>query len=100
MAKFQRGHKFAKGGLRNPPGGRPTKAQAEEKKLAAEKAREIIEGNAERLTNRYVKRALSPNADKILMHAVDKLVPAAKQELKISGGLKIVKVDAFQPDDS
>lgn len=31
------------------------------------------------------------------MHLIDKFMPAAKQELQISGGLKIVRVDAFDP---
>ena len=70
------------------------------KMIKAQTADEIIKKNARKLTNKFVKRALAKNADKVLMHAIDKLIPDAKQELKISGGLKIVKVNAFDPDGS
>ena len=59
--------------------------QAEQKRLEAETARAIIEKNAKKLAARYVSRALANKADKVLMHAIDKLVPHAKQEIEHSG---------------
>ena len=46
---------FSSGLLDNPPGGRPTKEQAEEKRIGAEAAKERIEKEADNL----VKRAIS-----------------------------------------
>lgn len=68
--QFQPGHKLAKGGKR-PGAGRPSKG----KKAAAQIVREIIEGNAQRLATQYIKRALDKYGDRVLCHAIDKLLP-------------------------
>lgn len=68
--QFQPGHKLAKGGKR-PGAGRPSKG----KKAASQIVREIIEGNAQRLATQYIKRALDKYGDRVLCHAIDKLLP-------------------------
>jgi len=67
---FQKGHKFAKGGAR-PGAGRPSKG----KMAASQIVRTIIEGNAEKLSKRYIDRALAQYGDRVLCHAIDKLLP-------------------------
>lgn len=67
---FQPGHKLAKGGKREGAG-RPRKGQ----KLAADIIREIIEAKATKLGNQYINRALGEMGDKVLCHAIDKLLP-------------------------
>ena len=62
---------------------------------AAELAQQTLAKNVGSAVLHYMKR--SRKNDKVLMHYIDKFVPAAKQELQISGGLKIVRVDAFDP---
>ena len=97
--RFQKGNKLGKGGRKDPPGGRPTKEQAEQKRLEAETARAIIEKNAKKLAVRYVSRALANKADKVLMHAIDKLVSHAKQEIEHSG-LIVHELKTNVPDES
>ena len=52
--KFQKGNKAAKGGRRNPPGGRPTKEQQEIKKEAAQIAKEFIETHVQGFLDSYL----------------------------------------------
>ena len=61
--------------LHRGPGHRRKRAVVEAEKAAAAVVREIVEANAARLANRYVVRALGKNGDKVLVHAVDKLLP-------------------------
>jgi len=55
--KFQKGHKLAKGGKRNPPGGRPTKLQAEVKRLAADMVKKYIEDRLRPIMDTYISLA-------------------------------------------
>ena len=102
--KFEKGNKFAKGGKRNPPGGRPTKQQVEIKKAAREIAREYIEKNVQPILETYlglaagkvVKRIAEDGAKTFELsvdppttrHAIDKLLPdeqmESPQEIKIT----------------
>jgi|SRR5262245_38358234 len=94
--KFQKGHKLARGGLRNPPGGRPTNQQKEIKKAAKEIAQEYIEAHVKPLMETYMGLAAgkvverrTPEGKKkfelsvdpsTTRNAVGKLIPDAKQE--------------------
>lgn len=86
MAKFQKGHKLAKGGKRLGAG-RPTREQAAEKQLRAETAAEIIKANEVRLAQRLIDDAMSEKGRKSLHVAINKITPDAKQDIKISGSL-------------
>ena len=69
---FPRGHKFAKGGRRNPPGGRPTnearatkkaelEAKEEEIVIAKDVWEKAIRAREKELADRYVDQALKDN---------------------------------------
>jgi hypothetical protein len=95
--KFDKGNKAAKGGRRNPPGGRPTKEQQEIKKQAAEVAREFIETHVQKFLDSYLDLAAGKvierldkdgNVVKLVMldpatvrHAIDKILPDDQMEL-------------------
>ena len=95
--KFQNGNKLAKGGRRQRAG-RPKKEEATVRLLVREAVERELQSRAATLAKQYVDRALGEKGDRVLMHAIDRAVPAAKQEVEISGGLKIVRVNAFDPD--
>lgn len=113
MAKFTKGNKAGKGGNRDGAG-RPTKKQAAAKKTIAEKVQEYLEKNIDPVLKTYKNNAVGhwekrfTDAGKeyevwivdtaSTRHWIDKFAPAAKQSLEISGGIKIVKVNAFDPD--
>jgi len=103
--KFQKGHKLAKGGKRNPPGGRPTKQQQEVKKAAAKMAQAYIEEYIEpvlksyfkltqgREINHYDQKGNLVYTEEIIdsstvRHWIDKFLPAAKQEIHFTGDVK------------
>ena len=93
---FQKKNKLGKGGLRNPPGGRPTKEKQRIKKLAAILAQEFIEKNVKPVLKAYLQFAAGRNvkhrhaqtgdilwtefeADpRVTQHYLDKLVPSPK----------------------
>jgi hypothetical protein len=52
-------------------GGRPLKAKRE----AAQIVKDILSANAEKLSRQYIKRALDKYGDRVLCHAIDKLLP-------------------------
>jgi hypothetical protein len=97
--KFEKGNKLAKGGRRNPPGGRPTKQAQEIKKLAAEISRDYIEKHIGPIMETYVALAAgkvverkTEDGQKIFelkvdpqttRDAVNKFLPPAKQEIGI-----------------
>ena len=94
---FEKGHKLAKGGRRNPPGGRPRKAtlEAQEARLAV--WQKELEKNELILARRYIKRAMK--SDRVLIDARKATVPDAKKEIEHSGevGVRPWIVDAYQP---
>jgi hypothetical protein len=51
-----------------------------------------LEKHAVQIAKRYVARALGPKGDKVLMHAIDRILPAAKREIELSGQLKVVRI--------
>jgi len=85
--KFQKGHKLAKGGKRNPPGGRPSKRKLEIHKEAGVIAREFIESHVDPILKTYLGlaagRVVKTRKGKFRLlvdppttrHAVDKLLP-------------------------
>lgn len=79
MGRFQPGHKLAKGGKREGAG-RPKKGTLPAKKAAAQIVREIIESSAQKLSKHYVSRALGKYGDRVLCHAIDKLLPEIKAD--------------------
>jgi hypothetical protein len=87
--KFEKGNKLAKGGRRNPPGGRPSKEEVAAKKVAVERARERIEAEVDAVMNEYlrlatggkIKRGSSPQT---VRHCVERWLPAARQGIDIS----------------
>jgi hypothetical protein len=85
--RFEKGNKAAKGGKRNPPGGRPTKAalEAQEARLAV--WQKELEKNELILARRYVKRAMK--SDRVLIDARKATVPDAKQEIQHSGEIGV-----------
>ena len=72
--RFEPGNTLAKGGKR-PGAGRPKGGTLPAKKEAAQLLREILDANAVRLGNRYITRALGKAGDRVLTHAIDKLLP-------------------------
>lgn len=56
-------------------GGRPKREVSEAKRTAQQIVREILESKAEAIVRQYTKRTLGKNADRILCHAIDKLLP-------------------------
>jgi len=95
--RFEKGNKAAKGGKRNPPGGRPSKAalEAQEARLAV--WQKELEKNELILARRYIKRAMK--SDRVLIDARKATVPDAKQEIEHSGevGVRPWLVDAYEP---
>ena len=82
---FQTFNRPAHGGKR-PGAGSSIKEQAAQR-LEKKIAQATIEKNAKEIAERFVLRALSDDVDKVLMHAIDKIVPVAKQEIEHSGGI-------------
>ena len=86
--KFEKGNKLAKGGRRNPPGGRPTKEQARQRALERETAESIIKKNAAMLARRLVKDAMTEKGRRSLHVAIHKILPAARQEIEVTAKLQ------------
>src|SRR4030095_9546927 len=88
---FKKGNKLGRHGRQNPPGGRPTKIQAEIKKAATEIAREFIEDHVQDFLDSYLdlgKGKVIERLDKdgkivklvmldpaTVRHAIDKILP-------------------------
>lgn len=106
MGKFQKGHKLAKGGKR-PGAGRKSKKRKEIEATAEELARKYIEKALKPVLNAYIQFAKGRKVKhrhretgdvlwtefeaepKVTCHFIDKLLPAAKQELSIEHKGKI-----------
>ena len=83
-----------KGGKRNPPGGRPTKAQVIEREAEVrglERAKVILEKEVDRQAKKIVEKyiAFAMKDPATLRHLVDRFLPAAKQEVEISSNVGI-----------
>jgi hypothetical protein len=75
--KFQKGHKFAKGGKR-PGAGRPSKAQLAERESLRQAIEREREERAGVLAARYVEMAQEDPAT--MRHLVDKVLPDEQKE--------------------
>jgi hypothetical protein len=71
--KFEKGNKLAKGGLRNPPGGRPTKAQVAEKESLRQAIERKREERADEFAEAYLVMAKDDPAT--MRHFIDKVLP-------------------------
>jgi hypothetical protein len=79
--KFQKGHKLAKGGLRNPPGGRPSTRELKEIARAADRAREKLEQKFEAITDCYTDLATDREHEATTRHAMENYVlPVSKED--------------------
>src|SRR5262245_28086356 len=79
--KFQKGHKLAKGGKRNPPGGRPSTRELKEIARAADRAREKLQRKFEAITDCYTDLATDREHEATTRHAMENYVlPVAKEE--------------------
>ena len=111
---FKRGNdpNRAKGGKRNPPGGRPTKEEQQIKQTVADKVQAYIDDNVDsalgsykkltevREVNHYDKEGNLLFTEEVIdgatvRHWIDKFIPAAKQELDIThkGDLIVKLID-------
>ena len=88
---FKKGNKLGRHGRQNPPGGRPTKIQAEIKKAATEIAREFIEDHVQDFLDSYLDLGKGKVIERIdkdgkivklvmldpatVRHAIDKFIP-------------------------
>src|SRR5262249_59015985 len=72
--KFQKGNKLAKGGKRNPPGGRPSTRELKEIARAADRAREKLERKFEAITDCYTDLATDREHEATTRHAMEKYV--------------------------
>ncbi len=110
---FKKGNKHGRHG-KQPGAGRPTKQQQEVKKLAADMAREYIEKNVKpvlesykrltevRMVDHYDKDGNLIYTDEIIdgatvRHWVDKLVPAARQEIDIQTHGEVTVITNVDP---
>lgn len=80
---FEKGNKYGKGGKRENQTGRPTNKSREIKREAERIARQYIEEHVEEIMGSYCGFIKADPAT--ARHAVDKLLPAAKQILELTG---------------
>ena len=76
---FEKGNNLGIGGAK-PGAGRPSKSELIIRKTAAEKVKQILERKASILAKHYLTRALGEQGDRVLCHAIDKLLPPVKNE--------------------
>src|SRR6266478_8662274 len=87
--KFQKGNKAAKGGRRNPPGGRPSKEEVAAKKVAVERAREKLEAEVDAVMDEYLRLAKGGaikkhSSPQTIRHCVERWLPPARQGIDIT----------------
>ena len=76
---FEKGNNLGIGGAK-PGAGRPSKSELIIRKTAAEKVKQILERKASILAKHYLTRALGEQGDRVLCHAIDKLLPPVKND--------------------
>ena len=77
---FQKGHKLAKGGLRNPPGGRPSTRELKEIARAADRARAKLEKKFVAITDCYTDLATDREHEATTRHAMENYVLPVEKE--------------------
>ena len=88
MAKFQKGHKLAKGGKR-PGAGRPRKAELDAREAKLVVWEKEIERREKALAQRYVRRAFK--SDRVLLDVRRTRVPDAKQSIELDHRAQIAQ---------
>ena len=83
---FKKGNKH--GGKRNPPGGRPTKQEAEVKVMVAAAVRSYIEERLKPLIDKYIKVAETDPAT--LRHLIERFVPPVRAEAEVQDKYPII----------
>lgn len=93
---FQKGIRLQGQGGKREKAGRPKLAElnAKEARLIVWQ-RELTKWDAKH-AKRFCEQAMEDNT--VLLSARKAIIPDAKQEVEITGGLKIIKVNAFDPD--
>ena len=94
--RFKTGERRINQGGARAGAGRPTSEQAEFKAAVQCAVQDAIQAVAGEIALHYVKRALGKNGDKVLMHIIDRVLPPAKAEVEVSGGVKVFRVIAPQ----
>lgn len=87
--KFQKGNTFGKGGKKEGAG-RPTAEQVKEKKTKEQIASRMLDRKVRRLMKKYLDVALDEDvhrSEKVLINAVDKILPAARRQIDITGDI-------------
>jgi hypothetical protein len=77
---FEKGHKLARGGRRDPPGGRPTREEAELKRLLAQKFWAQVEKRIDTLLSKYFREK------GVARDVINRVVPYAKQTVALEQG--------------
>lgn len=86
---FEPGNKLASGGTR-PGAGRPRKGQL----TAAQIVQRVLNANAGKLSQRFIERSLGEDGDRVLIKAIDKLLPDEKNhEPSVTLNLNFVRFD-------
>jgi hypothetical protein len=86
---FEKGNKLARGGRRNPPGGRPTKQEQAAKKEAAERARERLGAEVDAVMDEYLRLAKGAKVKKgsspqTIRHCAERWIPPARHGIDIT----------------
>jgi hypothetical protein len=104
--KFQKGHKFSRGGKKGNKGGRPTKFEKAVREAAEVRTRNFIDQYLEPVLDTYLKLAkghmvtvtrINKKGEKIITrklevdpattrHYIERLVPAARQAMDLAVG--------------
>ncbi len=88
---FKKGNKLGRHGRQNPPGGRPTKEQAEINKALIEKYWVEVEKRINSLLTNYFKEKGAAR------DVINRLIPYAKQGIGHSGEVGVWRIDAYDP---
>lgn len=80
-------------GGRKPGAGRKPKAVVEAEKTARQLVRDCLEKNAEELAGHYMRRAFGKNADRVLCHAIDKILPDEQVNIPPAITINFVRFD-------
>jgi hypothetical protein len=74
---FEKGHKLARGGRRDPPGGRPTREEAELKRLIAQKFWAQVERRINTLLSKYFREKGAAR------DVINRVIPYAKTSVTV-----------------
>lgn len=96
--KYKKGERQKhQGGLRNPPGGRPTNDEIKFKAAVAAAVNQQMNALAEKIAEHYVRQAFKN--DRVLIHVIDLCIAKAKQEIETSEVKTFRVIAPFYPAD-